>query len=87
MLMEQRATDKTPVSNRVFLLLCAMAFIMYVDRANISVAAPLLRGELHLTNTQLGLVFSAFATAYSCCGVPGAWLSDRFGARRLYSVA
>jgi sugar phosphate permease len=62
-LMTQGAADKTPVSNRVFLLLCVMAFIMYVDRTNISVAAPILRGELHLTNTQLGLVFSAFSTA------------------------
>ena len=69
--MEPSATDKTPVSNRVFLLLCVMAFIMYVDRTNISVAAPILRQELQLTNTQLGLVFSAFATAYACCGVPG----------------
>jgi MFS family permease len=86
-LMEQGATDKTPVSNRVFLLLCVMAFIMYVDRTNISVAAPILKSELHLTNTQLGLVFSAFATAYSCCGVPGAWLSDRFGARRLLTLS
>jgi MFS family permease len=81
------STDKTPVSNRVFLLLCVMAFIMYVDRTNISVAAPILKQELQLTNTQLGLVFSAFATAYACCGVPGAWLSDRFGARRLLTLS
>jgi MFS family permease len=85
--MEPSATDKTPVSNRVFLLLCVMAFIMYVDRTNISVAAPILKQELQLTNTQLGLVFSAFATAYACCGVPGAWLSDRFGARRLLTLS
>ncbi len=85
--MEPSATDKTPVSNRVFLLLCVMAFIMYVDRTNISVAAPILKRELQLTNTQLGLVFSAFATAYACCGVPGAWLSDRFGARRLLTLS
>ena len=85
--MEPSATDKTPVSNRVFLLLCVMAFIMYVDRTNISVAAPIFKRELQLTNTQLGLVFSAFATAYACCGVPGAWLSDRFGARRLLTLS
>jgi MFS family permease len=60
---------------------------MYVDRTNISVAAPILKRELQLTNTQLGLVFSAFATAYACCGVPGAWLSDRFGARRLLTLS
>lgn len=85
--MESGADGKTPVSNRVFLLLCGMAFIMYVDRTNISIVAPILQKELQLTHTQLGLVFSAFATAYACCGVPGAWLSDRFGARRLLTIS
>jgi MFS family permease len=85
--METGADGKTPLSNRVFLLLCGMAFIMYVDRTNISIVAPILQKELQLTHTQLGLVFSAFATAYACCGVPGAWLSDRFGARRLLTIS
>jgi MFS family permease len=81
------SANATPLSNRVFLLLCAMAFIMYVDRTNISIVAPLLKKEMQLTNTQLGLVFSAFATAYACFGVPGAWLSDRFGARLSLTVS
>ena len=85
--MQTGANGKTPLSNRVFLLLCCMAFIMYVDRTNISIVAPILQKELQLTHTQLGLVFSAFATAYACCGVPGAWLSDRFGARRLLTFS
>ena len=85
--MSSSTTARTPLSNRVFLLLCVMAFIMYIDRTNISVAAPILKRELQLTNTQLGLIFSAFAMAYACCGVPGAWLSDRFGARRLLSLS
>jgi MFS family permease len=77
---------KTPLSNKVFLLLCGMAFIVYLDRTNISIVAPLVR-KLALTNTELGLVFSAFAVAYACCGVPGAWLSDRFGARLGFSAS
>jgi MFS family permease len=85
--MDASADGKTPLSNRVFLLLCCMAFVMYVDRTNISIVAPILQKELQLTNTQLGLVFSAFATAYACCGVPGAWLSDRFGARRMLTIS
>jgi MFS family permease len=38
--------------------------------------------ELGLTNTSLGLIFSAFAVAYSCFMIPGGWLSDRIGARK-----
>jgi MFS family permease len=85
--MDPGTNGKTPLSNRVFVLLCCMAFIMYLDRTNISIVAPILKRELALTNTELGLVFSAFAVAYACCGVPGAWLSDRFGARLAFSAS
>jgi MFS family permease len=85
--MDLSAGSRTPLSNRVFVLLCCMAFIMYLDRTNISIVAPIIQKELTLSNTQLGLIFSAFATAYACCGVPGAWLSDRFGARIALSAS
>lgn len=65
-----------------FVLLCIMAFIMYIDRTNMAVAAPVITKELGLTNTSLGLIFSAFAVAYSCFMIPGGWLSDRIGARK-----
>jgi len=42
-------------------LLCVMYLITYVDRVNVATAASDIRRELSLTNTQLGLVFSAFA--------------------------
>jgi MFS family permease len=63
-----------------FVLLCIMAFVMYVDRTNISVAAPVIGKEFGLSNTSLGVIFSAFAIAYSCFMIPGGWLSDRIGA-------
>ncbi len=85
---------RSPTSGAVFALLCVMAFIMYVDRTNMAVVAPILKREIGLTNTELGYVFSAFAVAYSCFSIPGAWLSDRIGGRRgltlfgiLWSVA
>lgn len=65
-----------------FVLLCIMAFIMYVDRTNISVAAPVISKELGFSNTHLGFIFSAFALAYSCFMIPGGWHSDRIGARK-----
>jgi sugar phosphate permease len=71
------------VRHGVLLVLCAMYFIAYVDRVNVSVAAPLARKELGLTPTQLGFVFSAFAYPYAAMQVVGGWLSDRFGARRV----
>jgi sugar phosphate permease len=45
----------------VLAMLCIMYFITYVDRVNIGTAASEIQKELHLSNTELGLVFSAFA--------------------------
>jgi ACS family D-galactonate transporter-like MFS transporter len=71
---------------RILLVLCAMYFIAYVDRVNVSVAAPLVRKELGLTPTQLGFVFSAFAYPYAAMQVFGGWLSDRLGPRRVLAA-
>jgi len=67
-------------------LLCLMYFIAYIDRVNISVAAPALRHELGLTPIQLGFVFSAFAYPYAGMQIVGGWLSDRFGPRRVLAI-
>jgi len=65
----------------VFGLLCAMYFILYVDRVNIATVAPLVKADLNLSNTQLGLVFSAFAIPYALFQLIGGWIGDRWGAR------
>jgi len=70
----------------ILLVVCAMYFIAYVDRVNVSVAAPLVRKELGLAPTQLGFVFSAFAYPYAAMQVFGGWLSDRLGPRRVLAA-
>ncbi|GAC1337921.1 MAG: MFS transporter [Acetobacteraceae bacterium] len=74
------------VGTVVLSLLCAMYLILYVDRVNISTAAPLLQAELGLSNGQLGLAFSAFAYPYAFFQLFGGWLGDRFGARRVLTL-
>jgi MFS family permease len=66
----------------VLLLLCTLYFILYVDRANISAAAPLIQADLKLSNTQLGFAFSAFAFPYALFQLFGGWIGDKFGPRR-----
>ena len=66
----------------VLAMLCVMYFITYVDRVNISTAASEIQKELGLSNTQLGLVFSAFAYPYLLFQVIGGWVGDRFGPRK-----
>lgn len=68
-------------SRLVLLISCLMYFIFYVDRVNISTAAPMMQKDLGLTATQLGIAFSAFAYPYAIFQIAGGWLGDRLGPR------
>lgn len=67
-------------------LLALMYFITYLDRVNVSTAAVGFKSEFGLTNTELGLVFSAFAYPYLAFQIIGGWVSDRFGTRKTLMV-
>jgi MFS family permease len=73
-------------TTRVLALLCAMYFITYVDRVNVSTAASVFGKELSLSNTQVGFVFSAFAYFYLVFQIIGGWIGDRFGPRRTLTI-
>src|SRR5579864_164806 len=62
-------------------LICLMYLITYLDRVNISTAAPIISKEFGFDKITMGVIFSAFVWAYALFQVPGGWLSDRFGAR------
>jgi len=60
---------------RVLILLGLAIFINFVDRGNLSIAAPLVKEELHLSASQLGILLSAFFWTYALFAVPaGAWV-------------
>jgi MFS family permease len=73
-------------TTRVLTLLCVMYFITYVDRVNVSTAAIQFSKEFNLSNTQVGLLFSAFAYPYLLFQVFGGWVGDRFGPRRTLTI-
>jgi MFS family permease len=60
--------------------------ITYVDRVNVSTAASVFKQELHLSNTQVGFIFSAFAYPYLVFQIIGGWVSDKFGARKALTL-
>lgn len=72
---------RNQASRLVLFITCLMYLIFYVDRVNISTAAPLIQKDLGLTATQLGLAFSAFAYPYAFFQIAGGWLGDRLGPR------
>lgn len=59
--------------------------IQYLDRVSISSAAavPAIRRDLGLSEVQMGWVFSAFALAYAIFDIPGGYLGDRIGPRKI----
>lgn len=67
--------------NRVIALLALSALINYIDRGNLSIAAPLLKGELGLSFSQLGILLSSFFWTYSLFLPVSGWLADRFDAK------
>ena len=64
-------------------LLGAGVLVNYIDRINLSVAAPQLQKEFNLSPEELGLLFSAFFWSYSLLQVPGGLLLDRFGVMKV----
>jgi MFS family permease len=60
-----------------------LAVVQYIDRVCISQAAPLITAEFHFGPVQMGYVFAAFTWAYSLFEIPGGWLGDKLGPRRV----
>src|SRR5262245_26190203 len=60
-----------------------LAVITYVDRVCISQATPAMQAELGLTKIEMGYAFTAFGWAYALFEIPGGWLGDRIGPRKV----
>lgn len=61
----------------VLALLGISVFINYVDRGNLSIAAPMLKDELGISASQLGVLLSAFFWTYACLQPVSGWFVDR----------
>lgn len=83
MLVDHRTGVPTRARHTTTLFAMTLAIVMYVDRVAISQAAPAMTADLGLTKIQLGWALSAFAWAYALFEIPGGWLGDRIGPRRV----
>jgi predicted MFS family arabinose efflux permease len=72
----------------VILLLAAVNFFNYMDRMALAVLLPYVKAELHLADSQLGLLTGlAFSLFYAVCGIPIAWFADRSVRRDIVAAA
>ena len=60
--------------------------INYIDRGNLSIAAPLLKDELGISASQLGILFSAFFWTYTLMLFVCGWFIDRFDVNRVLAL-
>ncbi|MES2307317.1 MAG: MFS transporter [Verrucomicrobiota bacterium] len=74
-------SQPTCVRYQVLGFTLVLAAISYLDRVCISMAAPVMKQDLGLTDWQMSKVFSAFTLTYALFEIPSGWLADRFGPR------
>lgn len=68
---------------KVMFFLLVIGIVNYLDRTNLSIAAPEMMRELHLTNTDIGLMGAVFSWTYGLMQLPSGWLVDRFGSKKV----
>jgi sugar phosphate permease len=78
--------EKSHVRWVVLFLLCLMYLITYLDRVSMANTKPFISKEFGFSDARMGIIFSAFVWAYALFQVPGGWLGDRFGPRKVLST-
>lgn len=68
----------------ILFMLFIVTTVNYADRATLSIAGSAMKGELNLDPLTMGYIFSAFSWAYVLAQLPGGWLLDRFGSKKIY---
>src|SRR6478752_10504008 len=81
-------TDSRTSRIRWFLVfwLFVLSAVAFLDRVNISIAGSSIASDYHLTNVELGWVFSAFLAGYALFQTLGGMLADRYGPRRVLAA-
>ncbi|MBT2696511.1 MFS transporter [Bacillus sp. ISL-40] len=74
-------------SKLILLILYFGWIISYIDRTVISLAIVQIGEDLSLDASKLGIVLSAFFLGYALMQIPGGWLADRFGSRKVIVIA
>jgi MFS family permease len=78
-------THLTFTLRAIVVLLGLSVFINYLDRGNLSIAAPMLKDELGISSAQLGFLLSAFFWPYACLQPITGWLVDRHNVKWVFA--
>lgn len=78
---------KTSKPWQLVALLSATATAGYICRVNVSTAGALMMDEFNLSQVDMGRLFSSFLLGYALFQIPAGALADRFGTKRVLSIA
>ena len=82
----QAQSSRVPQRIRMVIFFFLSNLICYMDRVNISVTAPVIMKEFGWNEAALGVILSSFFWGYTLLQIPGGWLADRFGGKRILSM-
>lgn len=75
------------VRYHMVLMIFLATTLNYADRALISIVGAPIQAEFSIDSIQMGFIFSAFSWPYVAAQIPGGWLLDRFGVKRVYAAS
>ncbi len=78
---------KIPLRYATLTVLFLATALNFGDRSMLSITGSTIAKDLRLSPVALGYLFSAFGWAYAAGQLPGGWLLDRFGSRRIYALS
>lgn len=89
MILDTASETKKGMHTRYYILLIIfiVTAINYADRATLSIAGTEVAKELQLSALSMGYIFSAFGWAYLLMQIPGGWLLDRYGSKKVYTYS
>jgi len=76
-----------PVRYLILLIIFIVTAVNYADRATLSIAGTNVAKELGLTAVSMGYIFSSFGWAYLLMQIPGGWMLDKFGSKKVYTYS
>jgi ACS family glucarate transporter-like MFS transporter len=77
----------TRVRWRIVALLAFVTGLTYMDRLNLGIVGKSFQEEFNFTSQTMGWILGAFSLGYAWFHLPGGWLADRFGSRRILAIA
>jgi MFS family permease len=84
----QQDLQKDSARSWLVIVLVGLALTLsQMDRMLLSIAAPTMMSEQHITGTALGILLSSFSWTYTIFQLPSGWLVDRFGAKKILALA